>query len=44
MLDEMRSWQVEAGLLPRAQPFVMRLVKDVGLAIADKPRTSTREP
>ena len=37
-LDEIRSWQVDAGLVPRAQPFLLRLVKDVGLAIADKPR------
>jgi SAM-dependent methyltransferase len=39
-LDEMRSWQVEAGLVARPQPFPMRFVKDVGLAIADKPRPS----
>jgi hypothetical protein len=37
-LDEMRSWQVEAGLVPRAQPFPLRFIKEVGLAIADKPR------
>jgi SAM-dependent methyltransferase len=36
-LDEMRTWQVEAGLEPRSQPFPMRFVKDFGLAIADKP-------
>ena len=36
-LQEMASWQVAAGLLPRSQPFALRFVKDVGLALADKP-------
>ena len=36
-MDEMRAWQVNAGLAPRSEPFPLRLVKDFGLAIADKP-------
>jgi len=36
-LDEMAAWQVAAGLRPRSQPFALRLVKDVGMAVADKP-------
>lgn len=36
-MDEMRGWQVEAGLVPRAEPLPLRFVKDFGLAIADKP-------
>jgi predicted O-methyltransferase YrrM len=36
-LTEMASWQAAAGLRPRAQPFPLRFVSDVGLAIADKP-------
>jgi len=38
-MDEMRGWQVEAGLAPRSEPFPLRFVKDFGLAIADKPAT-----
>lgn len=36
-LPEMAAWQTAAGLQPRSQPFLMRLVGDVGLAVADKP-------
>jgi SAM-dependent methyltransferase len=36
-MDEMRAWQVEAGLAPRSEPFPLRFIKDFGLAIADKP-------
>ena len=36
-LDEMRDWQVAAGLTPRPQPFPLRFISEVGLAIADKP-------
>jgi SAM-dependent methyltransferase len=36
-LEEMAAWQVAAGLVPRRQPFPLRFVSDVGLAIADKP-------
>jgi SAM-dependent methyltransferase len=36
-MDEMRDWQVGAGLVPRSEPFPLRFVKDFGLAIADKP-------
>ena len=36
-LAEMAAWQVAAGLVPRRQPFPLRFVRDVGLAIADKP-------
>jgi SAM-dependent methyltransferase len=36
-LDEMAAWQTDAGLRPRAQPFALRFVGDVGLAVADKP-------
>ncbi len=36
-LTEMSSWQTAAGLQPRPQPFPLRFVRDVGLAIADKP-------
>jgi SAM-dependent methyltransferase len=36
-LDEMRGWQLDAGLAPRSQPFPMQFIKDFGLAIADKP-------
>lgn len=37
-LDEMAAWQSAAGLEPKRQPFVLRFVQDIGLAIADKPR------
>jgi SAM-dependent methyltransferase len=37
-LAEMAAWQTAAGLEPQRQPFVLRLVTDIGLAIADKPR------
>ena len=36
-LAEMSAWQTAAGLVARAQPFPLRFVSDVGLAIADKP-------
>ena len=36
-LEEMAAWQVAAGLVPRRQPFPLRFVSEVGLAIADKP-------
>lgn len=36
-LEEMAAWQSAAGLEPRPQPLVMRFVRDIGLAIADKP-------
>ena len=36
-LEEMHDWQREAGLVPRPAPFPLRLVKDFGLAVADKP-------
>jgi SAM-dependent methyltransferase len=36
-LDEMAAWQVAAGLRPRSQPFALRFVKDIGMAVADKP-------
>ncbi len=36
-LAEMSSWQAAAGLRTRPQPLPLRLVRDVGLAIADKP-------
>lgn len=38
-LEEMAAWQVAAGLVPRKQPFPLRFVSDIGLAIADKPAT-----
>jgi SAM-dependent methyltransferase len=36
-MDEMRDWQVAAGLVLRPEPFPLRFFKDFGLAIADKP-------
>jgi SAM-dependent methyltransferase len=37
-LGEMAAWQSAAGLVPQRQPFVLRFVQDIGLAIADKPQ------
>jgi hypothetical protein len=38
-LEEMAAWQTAAGLRPRSQPFALRFVGEVGLAVADKPAT-----
>jgi hypothetical protein len=38
-LEEMNAWQAAAGLLPRSQPFALRIIGEAGLAVADKPAT-----
>jgi SAM-dependent methyltransferase len=35
-LEEMQAWQGAAGLRPRSQPFALRFVQDIGMAVADK--------